>query len=159
MRLYSIIRIFTIALAAALSFTPAAFAHNGSGPEIDKDGNVIFHAEPDHKIAPIMPPRARESGYCCVILDITKRGRVKNPKVLYCSNPVFWDVTKRTVPRLTYLPKMVNGEAVDSKGYLEHFSYRLADQHGNLITNADGYPKFDEEGDHVKEHYCLQYIA
>ena len=136
-----------------------ATAHEGTGPEIDKDGNIIFHEELTHNIAPVMPLMATESGYCCVRLDVTKTGRVENTEVLYCSSPIFRDVSERTAPKITYRPRLINDVPVATKDVLEHFSFRLSNWNGVLIRNAEGYPKFDAEGEHVTEHYCRQYVA
>lgn len=148
-----------ITVITALLSSSLAFAHNGTGPVIDKDGNEIFHAQLTHNIAPTMPPTATESGYCCVFMDITANGRVKNPKVLYCSSPVFWNVTERTMSKITYDPQLINGESHATLGHLEYFSFRLYDELGQVIQNAEGYPKFRKDGEHVAEHYCRSHVS
>ena len=147
----------TLAIFAALPLT--TLAHEGSGPEIDKDGNVIYHAELTHNISPVMPINAKESGYCCVMLDITKTGKVKHPEVMYCSSPVFRDITQRTAPKITYLPRQVNGEKMATTDHLQIFNFYLSNQWGAIIKNSDGYPNIDAEGAHKSEHNCRQYVT
>ena len=150
---------FSIFFVLILTVNQYVLAHDGEGPQIDKQGNIIFHEELTHNISPIMPPRATESGYCCVMLDVTKTGRVENSEVIYCSSPVFLDITRRTAPKITYSPRTVNGIAMPSKDVLEHFSFRLRDRNGKLIKNSDGYPEFNKQGEHLAEHYCHQYLT
>jgi len=150
---------YITSLLAISLLSSAAFAHDDEGPEIDKDGNVIFHQQLTHNVSPIMPPTARQSGYCCVILDVLETGRVEKPEVLYCSNPVFWGVTERTAPKITYEPRIINGTPVRTKDVLEYFSFRLTDQHGKLIKNDEGYSQFDQDNEHVTNHYCHQYVT
>lgn len=156
-------RIYRVRAGVAITVISAMFslsaAHSTDGPEIDEHGNEVFHAELTHNISPVMPPNAQESGYCCVMLDIQKSGRVKNTEIIYCTSEIFRDVTERTAPKVTYYPRLVNGVEAESQDKLENFSYRLNDEFGALIKNAEGYPEFYDEDEHSSEHYCRRHIS
>ena len=119
----------------------------------------IFEAEPKLRIAPIMPPTAKDSGYCCMIYDINKYGRTKNITAAYCTNAILFDPSIRAVKKWRYSPKLVNWQPMVTKGKWTYVSYRLRDMQGRLIKNADGYPEFEEDGEHLKEHYCSEYVS
>lgn len=148
-----------ISVMGSFMLSLPVYAHEEDGPEIDADGNEIFHTEFLRSYSLSMPPHATVSGYCCVMYDISAKGDADHTEVLYCSSPVFYDITACTAPKLRFKPRLKNGEAIREDGSVHYFSFRLRDIDGTLLRNADGYPQFDGEGKHKGEHHCEAYIS
>jgi len=126
-------------------------------PSTAKD--EVFEAEPKLRWPSVMPPRATESGYCCMAFDLDKYGRTQNVEAAFCTNTVFLESSLKATKKWRYYPKTVNGEPAPTKNLSVYLSYRLTTRDGALIKNADGYPHFDIEGKHMDEHYCSEYMS
>ena len=106
-------------------------------PKID---NRVFEislsdtdAQPLVRIAPIMPPKAQKSGHCNVRFDVSPEGAPFNINATYCSQKIFQAATVKSVQRWKYKPKIVKNRAVSRTGVESMISFRLTDEHGQII--------------------------
>lgn len=60
-----------------------------NSPAIAQDEDSLAYAKPKYRVPPIMPPMAETSGYCCMLLDVSKYGNPKNIRASYCTEDYF----------------------------------------------------------------------
>ncbi len=122
----------TVAIASLSGAIPEFEA-----PKLDKASFKIAvsdrDAQPLVRIPPIMPPRAEKSGHCKVRFDVSPEGQPFNVDTYYCSTNVFKRATTKNVQRWKYNPKIVDGRPTSRKGVETKITFRLTDEHGNII--------------------------
>ena len=84
------------------------------------------------KTAPQYPADAHENkieGYVVVAFTVTKHGSVEDLVVVESDPPgVFEETTIQTVSQFKYIPKLVNGEPVDTPGVRYLIRFKLSEQ-------------------------------
>ena len=83
---------------------------------------------PISKIAPDYPRRALDraiEGDCTVQYDVTPNGRVSQPSIVSCDDPMFERPSLRAAAAFRYEPHRVNGQAVTVPGVRNTFRYRI----------------------------------
>lgn len=84
--------------------------------------------QPISKIAPDYPRRALDKGIegdCTVQYDVTPNGRVSQPTIVSCDNPLFERPSLRAAANFRYQPQMVNGQAITVPGIRNTFRFRI----------------------------------
>ena len=106
-------------------------------PKLDRQSFKIAvsdrDAQPLVRIPPIMPPRADKSGHCKVQFDVSAAGAPFNVVTTYCTSSVFKRSSIKSVQKWKYNPKIVDGLAVARKGVQSQITFKLTDDHGNII--------------------------
>lgn len=124
--------------------------------------NSVAHPhddEPEAKYqpAPIMPPQAMESGYCCMLLDIDKAGQVSNVRAKYCTHDYYKQSSLNTAKTWEYKPLMPNGLSAQRNDHKAYVSYIISDQFGRIIPSAEYNP--NPKDPHSTEKSCEEYLV
>lgn len=90
-------------------------------------------AKPIIRVPAIVPSNAEKSGHCNFLFDVNKEGQVFNVRTISCSDVVFEKPALKAIKAWRYSPKIINGEAVESKGIENKMSFRLHNSKGELI--------------------------
>lgn len=88
----------------------------------------ISQYQPVSKVAPDYPRRALDrsiEGDCTVQYDVTPNGRVSQPSIVSCDDPIFERPSLRAAAAFRYEPLRVNGEATRVPGVRNTFRYRI----------------------------------
>lgn len=93
------------------------------------DGN----ATPCLQIPPMFPPRAKRSGHCDVLFDVTKAGELENKRIHSCTEKVFASESLKSLEEWRYTPKVQNGKAVRQNDVEINIHFYLNDEKGNRI--------------------------
>ena len=106
-------------------------------PKIDRQNFKIQvsdrDAQPLVRIPPIMPPRADKSGHCKVRFDVSPEGSPFNISSTFCTERTFERASIKSVEKLKYNPKIVDGRSVSRSGVETTIRFRLTDERGNII--------------------------
>lgn len=92
---------------------------------------------PCYRIPPRIPRRAKASGHCHADFDITMNGVTDNIRISGCTAPIFTAASRASVRRWRYYPARDNGANVPYLNGSAKITFRLSDQQGNLIPEAD----------------------
>ncbi|WP_051279594.1 energy transducer TonB [Hellea balneolensis] len=90
-------------------------------------------AKPIVRIPGIFPANAEKSGHCNFLFDVNREGRVFNIRTVSCTDIVFEKPSIKALKKWRYSPKIISGEAVESKNLENRISFRLRNQLGELI--------------------------
>ena len=100
--------------------------------ELDKNyGNVDREHVAILKYAPIIPKRAKKlglDGWVLTEYDINEKGKAINIVVVESTNKIFESPAVKSVKKYVYLPKIVGGKAVTTKGVKNKITFNLSDQ-------------------------------
>ena len=86
-----------------------------------------------------VPKGAGESGYCCMIFDVSDKGKVSNVEINFCSNEIFERSSKLSFSFWEFEPAKLNGKPVTRRGVNRKATFHLKDAEGNLIPSSNGY--------------------
>ncbi len=86
---------------------------------------------------PIMPRRAKTSGYCCMLMDIDEKGMPQNIRTSYCSDKVFAKASIEASKKWRFAPAIKDGKprAIKNQTYVNKFYLRLSN--GRLVPDPD----------------------
>lgn len=114
-----------------LGESPRAAPHQASDGAVllDPPRGPLFEYAPTVKVAPIYPPEAALAcveGWVLLEFKVTNRGAVRDPIVIEASHPgVFDRAAIQAVRAFRYMPKTVNGVAVEVRGVRYLVPFRL----------------------------------
>jgi len=91
------------------------------------------------RIPPMLPHNAEESGFCCIRLDVSKKGKPKNVEAYSCTHEVYKKSAEKTVKRWRYHPLYVDGKRQSRKNILNKVTYHLTDEDGSLLYDPEIY--------------------
>ncbi|MGI9284584.1 MAG: energy transducer TonB [Pseudomonadales bacterium] len=75
-----------------------------------------------HAIYPIEARKKRKQGQCIVRYTVDKKGHIKNPEILECNPPGYFEETSlEAIVQFKYPPRVVGGTAVEVKGVRARF--------------------------------------
>lgn len=105
-----------------------------NGKHFDKDGNLSSkYLIAEEVRVPVVPRRAKKSGYCTVDFDINTLGETENIKIASCSDDVYKKASLRNVKKTKFYPKMENGVAVPRVNWRKRIRFSLTDEFGRYI--------------------------
>lgn len=108
---------------------------------------------------PVIPPMARNSGYCCMIYDIDPNGKVRNPKVEYCSEDYFAKPSLDAIFKWLYETKRKDGSPVEDKNLTSKLQFNLMNQFGFMIPGRNGYMTKLPSGEYNREMSCGNLVS
>jgi hypothetical protein len=97
----------------------------------------VRDAQPCVRVPPFMPSEATRSGYCMVTFNVNRRGETTDVQTQVCTDQVFCEPTTEATTRWIYYPKIDYGEVVERPGVESKMSFRLTNEHGQIIPEPD----------------------
>lgn len=85
--------------------------------------------------APNMPYSANRSGYCCMLIDVTKDGLPINIKASHCTEKKFKKPSVSAVKHWRFNPANIDGTPVKTTNQSHIMTYLLTDEKGRVIQN------------------------
>ncbi len=124
--------------------------------------NVVAHHSETYdtitRVPPAMPPQAQTSGYCCMLYDIDSEGVPQNVSASYCSQGYYAAPSITALKKWRYAKTKKDGSPVMSKRITTYMSFYLADWDGNIIRDANGFPKNPKNATENSKS-CDQYVG
>ena len=96
-------------------------------------------AKPLTRGGAMMPEGATESGYCCVIFDVTEGGKTTNVDAAYCTLDIFRNESENSVRQWIYEPARKDGEPVQRHGVVTTLVYKVTDATGLIVPSHTGW--------------------
>lgn len=133
-----------ISIVILFSFCLACIAEaRGALRQYDKDAQLIY--KPKGK--PLITKLTRESGYCCLVLDITKQGDVKNIRINFCTHDELEQPIVSRVKEFRFSPALIDNKPVfrKNKSYNQDY-YRFKGKYTSPIPGPNGYMEVTNPG-------------
>ncbi|PHS76888.1 MAG: hypothetical protein COB56_05065 [Robiginitomaculum sp.] len=89
-------------------------------------------------VPPKMPPNAKRSGYCCMLIDVNAEGEPENIRTSYCTDSNFKRPSIKASKKWKFSPAIKDGRP--EKAYSQKFTNRF------LLQNSRGQTVQDKEG-------------
>lgn len=113
-------------------------------------------AQPLIRIPPIMPPRAKWSGYCNLEFDVSPEGQPFNISARSCTEKLFERASIQSVRKWKYNPKIVDGKPVSRTGVQSKISFKLLDERGNILPEKTA--KCQNYSGIIGEHHAFFHV-
>ncbi len=84
---------------------------------------------------PLIPAKARRSGFCCMVYDVTADGIPENISTSFCTNPKFRKISIHTLKQWRFNPAILNGVNIRATNQSSTVIYRLNNRRGQFIPD------------------------
>ena len=107
---------------------------------------------PCYRVPPKIPWRAKESGHCHAVFDVSSRGNPQNIRTNGCTDSLFEAPTLSAVSLWVYLTKIEDGKEVLRKNVKSKITFRLRDELGNYIPEPSYFEQYEDHSHEISVH-------
>ncbi len=103
---------------------------------------------------PKMPATAKESGFCCMIYDVTDKGLPDKVNATFCSAKMFKEPSIESVKKWRFNPAISNGKNTRAYNQFKLISFRLTNPDGSIIPDSNRLILNNGTIDFSSKHLC-----
>lgn len=106
------------------------------------------------RVRPLFPLPIRNSGFCCIEMEVNEQGQAEHIRTPFCTEDKFAATSINSVKQWKFSPALIAGTPVRAYGLSTIITYRIVDETGRLIPDLEGLMGTDVEDPRAYEQIC-----